>query len=77
MVDDVVFGPAEEIDLRAPENREFKRIADRLSRYARDSWAKGVVATFVVDPDAKNQQALICVAADVEEIVEESSDDEE
>ena len=65
---DAVFEDVGEIDLRDEKNREFQRIADRLSCYARDSYNKPIFVGIYADPEGVTQVVNVSVELPVEVI---------
>ncbi len=68
------LGPA---DLRDPENRELKRIADRFSRYARDNFGAPIAVAIYADDKAEIQSVSISRQLPVEVIEEGTTEPEE
>jgi hypothetical protein len=75
VTDTVFVGVDENVDLRDIDNKELKRIADRLRRYAKDRYNKPIMVSFAVDQDSQTDQLVqLAVAVEEEEISPEGVD---
>ena len=72
-IEKVVFQTVnKKVDLRDPAEKEFKRIADRLRRLAKERYNRPICVTIAVDQDSQTDQLVGLAVALEEETIKDA-----